>query len=104
MWNEEVAEQVVQKIQTVYLLLIFSCASLDESLMDFFVCQSLVVSKLSSWRGGVVGQADFSGHWEKFLAHYRYLQSLHGFLMAVIAIAGEQDLTHEPGSHSKAGN
>ena len=72
--------------------------------MDFFVCQSLVVSKLSSWRGGVVGQADFSGHWEKFLAHYRYLQSLHGFLMAVIAIAGEQDLTHEPGSHSKAGN
>lgn len=51
-----------------------------------------------------MGQADFSGHWEKFLAHYRYLQSLHGFLMAVIAIAGEQDLTHEPGSHSKAGN
>ena len=104
MWNEEVAEEVVQKTHSVYLLLIFSRASLDESLMDFVVCRSLVVNKLSSWRRGVVGQADFLGHWEKFLAYYRYLQSLHGFLMAVIAIAGEQDLTHEPDSHSKAGN
>ena len=104
MWNEEVAWQVVQNTHSVYLLLIFSRASLGESLMDFVVCQSLVVSKLSSWRGGVVGQDDFSGHWEKFLAYYRYLQSLHGFLMVVIAIVGEQDLPHEPGSHSKAGN
>lgn len=34
--------------------------------MDLVVYRSLLVSKLSSWRGGVVGQDNSSGHWEDF--------------------------------------
>lgn len=55
--------------------------------MDFVVCGSLLVSKLSSWSGGCGDAGRLFRTLGELLAYYRSFQYHHGFHMALIAIA-----------------